>query len=308
MKRRAALAGPLQVAAIDVPGTPPRGLPARAARLLKLHKGIAYLVWRDDANRALKAMHRAGYTTGEPQPCAGAGDLLRAIQQAVLSLRQAMLGTIGSPLTRYAEEQARTLALSRLRQTGTADDALHAFVQIVLHRHQRKLGTVRRKLIEALCLLTIDQDTAGEVSDAFHRAIVRLMETFNIVEMRSTFESIVKDLLPRLRRASSADETLVGQAQRFIDAHFTESIGLQQVADHLRCSPTHLSRAYAQATRETLTAHLQSLRVTRAKQLLRETDSPLRVIGPAAGFQSSKHFHRVFRRLTGMTPAAFRGV
>src|SRR5690606_34579767 len=104
----------------------------------------------------------------------------------------------------------------------------------------------------------------------------------------------------------SRADSLAARARAFLAEHYTRDIGLAQVARHLKCSPTHLSRAFRVQYGKTLTGQLQWLRVAHAREMLRETDMPLRAIAPAAGFGTVKHFHRVFLARTGTTPAAYR--
>jgi AraC family transcriptional regulator len=47
-------------------------------------------------------------------------------------------------------------------------------------------------------------------------------------------------------------------------------------------------------------------RITRAQQLIRETSRSLIDIGLEVGYSSPSHFAKVFRRVTGTTPTAFR--
>ncbi|HEV7301318.1 MAG TPA: AraC family transcriptional regulator [Tepidisphaeraceae bacterium] len=304
------LALPVNVIAVDWPasGTPAPRL-GRRSRVLRVHPGIAYVLVGGSVDAALTQLRERGAVTGDPQQCAAADRLVWTIQEAVLSLRRRQLGPEHHELTHLAEVQARALALHRLR-TGhaAAPQALDAWSGIVLSRHRNQLNTVRRKFVEALCLLTLDSDNSA-IGYPFQARLAQLLQTFSLPATADVFRAIVAELLPVLRRDSAQLQAgLVGDAQRYIAEHFTRDIGLAQVAKHLGCSPTHLSRAFRQRNGQTLTHYLQSQRVSRAKALLLETDSPLRVIAPAAGFQSIKHYHRTFLKQTGLTPQAFRAL
>jgi AraC family transcriptional regulator len=47
-------------------------------------------------------------------------------------------------------------------------------------------------------------------------------------------------------------------------------------------------------------------RVERAKELLRETGTPIAEIALSAGFSSQSHLSNWFRRRVGVSPAAYR--
>lgn len=72
-------------------------------------------------------------------------------------------------------------------------------------------------------------------------------------------------------------------------------------------SRSHLSRAFALTTGTTLAAYAADLRVVRAKALLTRTPLPIATIAHRLGFATPSAFGAAFRRMTGITPAVFRG-
>ncbi len=310
LMRRWRLAPPFSVFAVDLPGAAPRGRSSRMDRdvVLALHPGIAYVLTAGDGSRAIQRMRQRGLIVGDVRQCADGHDLVTAIQRAVLALRRRQLGTAGGTFTSLVETQARTMALQKIRMGDPSmDQTLDVWLDIVLARHQERLNTVRRRMLEALCLLTLDADEMPRLAFPFNSAVHRLLETYRLPSLRKAFKEIIVELIPILRRTDSGpDDSLIARAKSFLDENYARDIGLAQVARRLNCSPTHLSRAFREKCGETLTEHLQALRVSHAKELLLETDSPLRAIAPATGFQTVRHFHRVFLKRMGMTPAAFR--
>ena len=109
-----------------------------------------------------------------------------------------------------------------------------------------------------------------------------------------------------------ASETLetthaaVVEAMQYIDAHYAEDLSLDQVAAHVRFSPFHLSRIFKSATNSTVLDYLTRKRMDEAQRLLREQILSIKEVGAAVGYTDQNYFSRVFRRLTGMTPSAYR--
>ncbi len=85
-----------------------------------------------------------------------------------------------------------------------------------------------------------------------------------------------------------------------------ETLRLVDVARSVGLSQYHFHRAYKSATGQTPYQWLTQQRIERAKELMSEWDAPLTEIGLAVGFGSSGHFSTIFRRMTGMTPTAWR--
>lgn len=87
----------------------------------------------------------------------------------------------------------------------------------------------------------------------------------------------------------------------------TQSITLTTLAANAGVHPVHLVRTFRRHYRLTPAEYLRHLRVDRAGQLLLHTRLPLAEIALAVGFADQSHFTRIFRRITGVTPAVYRG-
>jgi AraC family transcriptional regulator len=86
---------------------------------------------------------------------------------------------------------------------------------------------------------------------------------------------------------------------------FREPLTLSTLADHADVQAAHLARAFRRHYGATVGELLRDLRVTYAKERL-ASRAPLHEIALDAGFADQSHFTRTFRRVTGMTPGAFR--
>ncbi|HEV7427302.1 MAG TPA: helix-turn-helix transcriptional regulator [Thermoanaerobaculia bacterium] len=80
-----------------------------------------------------------------------------------------------------------------------------------------------------------------------------------------------------------------------------------ELALRLNLSAVQLARVFQAAVGANISAFLKARQIERAKGLLRDTDLPAATIALSAGFGTARTFYRLFRRATGMTPAAFRG-
>lgn len=92
----------------------------------------------------------------------------------------------------------------------------------------------------------------------------------------------------------------------FIDQHFCEDIGLKTLSKQASVTPAHFSRVFKQLIGMNITAYIMTKRIIRAKQLLSENDLNISIIAEMCGFESLPHFHAMFKRVLGMTPAVAR--
>ena len=94
------------------------------------------------------------------------------------------------------------------------------------------------------------------------------------------------------------------EVRRSIEMRFDEPLTLSVLADEAGVHPTHLARAFRAQYARTVGEMLRERRIEHAKQQLFCGVAPSE-IALDAGFADQSHFTRVFRRLTGTTPAAY---
>lgn len=83
-------------------------------------------------------------------------------------------------------------------------------------------------------------------------------------------------------------------------------VRVRDLAAACGCSPVHLRTMFHQAFDMPPHQYVQSRRVALACQLLRQSDESVVAVGAAVGVPEPRVFHRLFKRITGMTPTAYR--
>lgn len=96
------------------------------------------------------------------------------------------------------------------------------------------------------------------------------------------------------------------RALEFIEANLDRDLSLTEIAEAVELSQYHFARAFKQTTGQTPIQYLMQRRVEAAKQLLAGSKLPIVEIGLRAGFKNQSHFTTLFRKLTSLTPRAYR--
>ena len=91
-----------------------------------------------------------------------------------------------------------------------------------------------------------------------------------------------------------------------IEANLDSRITVQDLAEQAQLSTAHFTRAFRQATGEAPHRFILNRRIARVRKLLRDPALCLTTVAFRAGFASHAHMSSAFRRLTGLTPAAYR--
>lgn len=97
----------------------------------------------------------------------------------------------------------------------------------------------------------------------------------------------------------------VVRAKLYIDAHFAKPIDLNAISDEACFSKFHFMRLFKQIYGRTPHQYLTHVRIERAKIYLVAGD-PVTKVCFAVGFDSVSSFTGLFKRRTGVTPAAFQ--
>jgi len=96
------------------------------------------------------------------------------------------------------------------------------------------------------------------------------------------------------------------RAKDLVDRSYAEPLDVLALARHAHMSPAHFARQFKEAFGESPHQYVLTRRVERAMELLRNTDATVTDVCFDVGFQSLGSFSSAFRRVTDMTPTAYR--
>jgi len=97
------------------------------------------------------------------------------------------------------------------------------------------------------------------------------------------------------------------EATAILEREYDQKVALDDVARRVATSRRQLQRAFAEAGETSFRSYLQRVRMTRAAQLLRETNAPVNAVASMVGYRQAAQFAKAFRRHHGAPPSSFRG-
>jgi len=104
----------------------------------------------------------------------------------------------------------------------------------------------------------------------------------------------------------NAEPPMIKRAKDFINTHQGESLSLDAIADTLHVSTFYFCKMFKKATGLTFTDYLSRSRIEKAKNLLLNPNVRVSEAAYECGFSSLTHFNRSFKRITGVSPSAYR--
>lgn len=104
----------------------------------------------------------------------------------------------------------------------------------------------------------------------------------------------------------AADDPLLTDALREIDARLSTNFGVTDVANSLRISRAQLDRLFAEKFTRSIGNEIIRQRLERAKRLLAKTNIPIKDIAAECGFCNAGYLTNSLRKATGLTPKVWR--
>ena len=98
----------------------------------------------------------------------------------------------------------------------------------------------------------------------------------------------------------------VRKAMHYIDGNLSNPLSLKLVADATNISSSYLSCLFKKETGQTLTQYIHRQRIAHAMELLEHTNLQVQAVAQHCGFFDVHYFSKLFRRLTGYAPSAYR--
>jgi len=174
---------------------------------------------------------------------------------------------------------------------------------------------VRLRDEQALCLSCQAQGivTAGGVT-AWHDLAIHLIARFcgqrHAIETAKVFliSGHAEGQSPYAVFASrpTGEDRIIDDAQQWLARNYAVSNPVEGMAERSGLTSRTFARRFRSATGHAPIEYLQALRVEEAKQMLEVESTDVVEIAASVGYQNPTSFSRVFKRMAGLTPAAYR--
>jgi AraC-like DNA-binding protein len=140
----------------------------------------------------------------------------------------------------------------------------------------------------------------GQKQLAWNSSIVFKMFDFLVKALRHTIKIRVTD------QDLTGALNLGIAVSKYLHAHFTEPITLEDVAKYFNYSSRHVNRAYMKIFHTSIIRNLNLLRIEYAKRHLCYTDYSIDKISEIIGFSCSRTLYKLFKKYEGITISQFR--
>lgn len=111
---------------------------------------------------------------------------------------------------------------------------------------------------------------------------------------------------PFMSLPTEFSDPLVQMAIDWMLDRIGQQISIEALAGAIHTSYRTLNRRFLEVTGATPLAYLQALKVERAKEMLESSSANMETVTAAVGYEDTSSFRQLFKRVTGISPAAYR--
>ena len=127
--------------------------------------------------------------------------------------------------------------------------------------------------------------------------------------VKNMLEAVVILLLGKFitcEKDKSSGRNHVQRAIAYLEMHFKDDPGLDEVADFVGLNGNYFSGIFKKETGKSFVRYLIDLKLEYSRNLIRSSNMTMNEICMSAGFNSFSNFARKFKRKYGVTPLQYR--
>lgn len=98
----------------------------------------------------------------------------------------------------------------------------------------------------------------------------------------------------------------IKKAQKFIETNFHERITIDEISNKFALSRRSLERRFKRATNNTVNEYIQRVKIEAAKKSFETSRKNITEVMLDVGYNDTKAFRGIFKKITGMTPFDYR--
>ena len=151
----------------------------------------------------------------------------------------------------------------------------------------------------------LDTETAYTLGELY---VQRIEKAETLTELGKLSQAIKRDYCRRVKQLSAPkiDNLYVLRSAEYVQKHIYERVTARELAEKAGISPEYLSTLFAEHLKCSIPQYIAWQKILEAKKLLRFTEKPLSEIAALLCFSSQSYFQAQFKKIRGITPAAYR--
>ncbi|WML33963.1 response regulator [Clostridium sp. OS1-26] len=160
-------------------------------------------------------------------------------------------------------------------------------------------------------IIKIAKDSNVNMKDIFGENFNFFIELYKFATLAEVEEWIKKISIKIseyiIKGREDSSKFLVDRAKEYIEERFQDSeLNINTICNYLHISQAYFSYIFKKDTQTTFVSYLTQIRMTKAKELLRNTNMKTFVIAEKVGFSEPNYFSYCFKKNLGKSPSEYR--
>lgn len=207
---------------------------------------------------------------------------------------------------------------------GTANNGLTAKEELAHFKPDVLFADIRMPGLSGLELLQvvpeISPDTKVVIISGYaefsyaqeavqHHAFDYLLKPIKEEELSRVMNAILRDRGEGVEEddeKAPVSEKMIDNVISEIREHYMEDISLTSLSTKYNISMGHLSKTIKEQLQVNFSDYIASLRIQRAKELLRDDSLSIQEISEIVGYNDYFYFTKVFKKIEGISPSKYR--
>ena len=163
---------------------------------------------------------------------------------------------------------------------------------------------VKNILIQAAIMMVYIHKETGTEEDGLPDVNDVVKELSEMNSLQNAFQWML-DFAVRIEESGDIKRKISLQTKKILDylnVHYSEQVSLQDVADYIGVSGTHVSRLLKNDIGETFITLLNKIRVKESIRLLKSGEHKVYEIAEMVGYSNYAYFYQIFKKHTGVSP------
>ena len=202
-------------------------------------------------------------------------------------------------------------------ERGDAEQAMHSVHKLAAGIREKSQSLFQAKsacyeVINSLIRYAQDRFPPAEQDEFAYPDIVTFASSNSVDYLLKVMTDICAKICGYVgqsggRERLRPEERLFERMQSYILSRYADyQFSLQSMADDLQLSVSSVGRIYKQFTGTTVMESVNELRISKAKELLQNTNLPVKEIVEQIGYKDVSSFIRKFKQRFGLTPTDYR--
>ena len=197
--------------------------------------------------------------------------------------------------------------------SGEAEDGEQALARINRTAPDLIISDIRMPGMDGLALLQTIRDSglraevllvSGYTDFEYARKALRFGCAGYLV--KPVEEKELTEYLVKIKQGYQSEKLQVQAMVKYIQEHYAQALTLQVLSGEFKMSESYISSLIKKRTGKGFSEHLMEIRIRKAQEYLRTTNDSIETIAERVGYPDYFYFTKVYKKATGISPAAYR--